>query len=69
MPKPLREELGFVPGEELSIATRDGTLEVEASPTPMRLEERADGVVAVADREIPPLSVEQVRDTLERTRR
>jgi AbrB family looped-hinge helix DNA binding protein len=69
VPKQLREELGFAPGLELELSARDGRLEIEAPPTPMRLEEREDGAIAVTDREMPILSVEQVRDTLEQIRR
>ena len=35
----------------------------------MQLKKRGKGVVAVPDAELPPLTVEQVRDTLERVRR
>jgi len=35
----------------------------------MTLKKRGKGVVAVPDAELPPLTVERVRDTLERTRR
>lgn len=37
--------------------------------TPMHLERRGHGVVAVAGREMPTLTQELVRETLERTRR
>lgn len=69
VPKALREELGFQAGQELELSICDGHLEVEAAATPVRLEERRGHLVAVADREMPPLSVEQVRETLERVRR
>lgn len=69
VPKALREELGFLPGQELQVSSRDGMLEVEAPPTPMRLEEAKGGLVAVADQAMPVLTVDQVRETLEHTRR
>lgn len=69
VPKPLREELGLEAGQELELSARDGRLEVEAPATPVRLEEREGHLVAVADREMPPLTVDQVRETLERVRR
>ena len=69
IPKSLRDELGFTPDQELELKARDGRLEIEAPPTPVRLEERAGHVVAVADRRMPTLTVEQVRETLERVRR
>jgi len=43
--------------------------EIEIAPTPMRLVKRGKGIVAVPDAEVPPLTAEAVRDTLERTRR
>lgn len=69
IPKPMRDRLGFAAGEELELRERDGRLEIEASPTPMRLVKRRGGVAAVADRPLPPLTDEIVRQTLERTRR
>jgi AbrB family looped-hinge helix DNA binding protein len=70
IPKPLRDELGLRGGEELEISARqDGRLELEAPATPMRLVPRGDATVAVADREMPTLTQETVRETLERARR
>lgn len=69
VPKRLREELGFRPGQELELSAVDGRLEVEHPVTPMRLEKRKGRLVAVADRPMPPLTSEMVRDTLERIRR
>ena len=37
----------------------------ETAATPMRLEDREGGVVAVANEALPPLTAEQVRETLE----
>jgi hypothetical protein len=48
---------------------RDGWLESVPAPTPMHLEDREGGVVAVPDDDLPPLSADQVRDTLEQVRR
>lgn len=69
VPKPVREELGLSAGTELEVTVVDGRVELEVPTTPMRLEEREHGVVAVADREMPVLTTERVRDTLERVRR
>jgi AbrB family looped-hinge helix DNA binding protein len=69
VPKALRDMLGMRAGAELDIAAVDGALEIRAAPTPVRLEER-DGVpVAVPEQSLPPLTAEQVRTTLEQTRR
>jgi AbrB family looped-hinge helix DNA binding protein len=70
IPKPARDALGLTGGEELEISVReDGRLELEVPTTPMRLDRRAHGVVAVADREMPVLTQDAVRETLERVRR
>lgn len=70
IPKPARDALGLKGGEELEISIReDGRLELELPSTPMRLERRAHGVVAMADREMPTLTQDAVRETLERVRR
>lgn len=69
VPKRLREELGFKPGQTLELSAADGRLEVEHPTTPIRLEKRDGQLVAVADREMPTLTAEMVRDTLEQIRR
>jgi AbrB family looped-hinge helix DNA binding protein len=69
VPKPLREALSLRGGETLELSVRDGRLEAEPVATPMRLERRSDGVVAVPEQTLPPLTAEQVRATLEQTRR
>lgn len=69
VPKRLREELGFKPGQRLELSVADGRLEVEHPRTPIRLEERDGQLVAVTDREMPTLTAEMVRDTLEQIRR
>jgi len=69
VPKPLRQALGLKPGQPLEIRAGDGHLEIAIAPTPMQLKKRGKGVVAVPDAKLPPLTAEQVRDTLERVRR
>ena len=69
IPKALRDALGLTAGQPLELAERDGRLEIVPAPTPMRLVDEGDGVVAVADTDMPVLTAGMVRDTLERTRR
>jgi AbrB family looped-hinge helix DNA binding protein len=69
VPKALREALGLKPGQPLEIRAGDGRLEIEVAATPVRLQRRGKGVVAVPETELPALTAEQVRDTLERVRR
>jgi AbrB family looped-hinge helix DNA binding protein len=69
VPKPMREELGWRGGEEVEIALVDGHVEITPIATPVRLVRRDGLLVAVADREMPPLTQELVRETLEKVRR
>lgn len=69
VPKRLREELGFKPGQQLELSAIDGHLEIEHPVTPMRLERRGGRLVAVTDRKMPTLTAEMVRETLEQVRR
>lgn len=69
IPKAARDELDLVPGTELELRIVDRRIEIEIPATPMRLVEHGNGVVAVADREMPVLTTEMVRDTLEHVRR
>ncbi len=69
VPKALRQALGLKAGQALDVRAGDGRLEIEIAPTPMKLSKRGKGVVAIPDKELPPLTAEQVRETLERVRR
>lgn len=69
VPKPLRDAIGLRAGQELEISAADGRLELEVAPTPMHLERRGGRLVAVPEHELPALTTEQVRETLEQIRR
>jgi AbrB family looped-hinge helix DNA binding protein len=69
VPKALREALGIRPGQELDLQVKDGRLEIDVPATPMRLQGKRKGLTAVPLRKLPPLTIEQVRETLEQTRR
>lgn len=69
VPKALRLALGLKPGQPLEIRAGDGRLEIEIAATPMKLQKRGKGTVAVPDRQLPALTADQVRETLERVRR
>ncbi|MCY4077288.1 MAG: AbrB/MazE/SpoVT family DNA-binding domain-containing protein [Acidobacteria bacterium] len=68
IPKPMRDALGLSGGRPMEIGEREGVIEIEPA-APMRLEERKGRLVSVPDRELPPLTDDLVRATLERTRR
>ena len=69
VPKAMRDELGLNGGTEVEISVVDGHIEIDLIPTPVRLERRDGRLVAVADREMPPLTAEMVREALEKIRR
>jgi AbrB family looped-hinge helix DNA binding protein len=69
VPKSLRQALGLKPGQVLDIRAGDGRLEIEIAPTPVQLKKRGKGVVAVPDSDLPVLTPDEVRETLERVRR
>lgn len=69
IPKALRERIGLAHGGDVELRERDGVLELSAAPVRVRLEEREYGPVLVPDGPTDPLTTEQVRDLVERTRR
>ena len=69
VPKALRQTLGLKPGQPLEIRAGDGQLEISIAATPMKLQKRGKGVVAIASADLPKLTGEQVREALERVRR
>jgi AbrB family looped-hinge helix DNA binding protein len=69
VPKALRQALDLKPGQPLEIKAGDGRLEIDIAPTPLELKKRGKGVVAVPAIELPKLTAEKVRETLERIRR
>jgi AbrB family looped-hinge helix DNA binding protein len=70
IPKAVRDAAGLEAGAEIEVGLRDGVIEIAPAPVPMRVARRANGVAVVeADAEMPTLTVDVVRETLERTRR
>ncbi|MDH5640344.1 MAG: AbrB/MazE/SpoVT family DNA-binding domain-containing protein [Nitrospira sp.] len=65
IPKELRREAGLEPGTELEIRWRQGLIEIEPAPLPVKLKKRGRFLVAVPDHPVEPLTNEQI----ERTRR
>jgi AbrB family looped-hinge helix DNA binding protein len=66
VPEPLRNELGLTPGLELEVAVVDGHLELTI-PARIHVQEGPLGIRFAADAN-ERLSVEQVRDLIERGR-
>jgi AbrB family looped-hinge helix DNA binding protein len=69
IPKALRDALGLTAGQLLEIVERDGRLEIAPAITLMRLADEGEGVAAVTDADMPVLTADVVRETLERVRR
>ena len=69
IPKEMRERLGLGRGRSIEIRERDGRIEIEAAATPMSLVQAPGGVVAKPARELPPLTDDIVRETVEQARR
>ena len=69
IPKSIRENLGLTGGRTIEIREREGVIEIEPAATAMRLVERNGRLAAIPDRELPPLTDDLVRATLDKTRR
>jgi len=69
VPKDFRDAVGITGPAEVEVALVDGHIEIEVPSTPVRLEQRGRGLIAVTDADMPLLTTEMVRDVLERTRR
>jgi AbrB family looped-hinge helix DNA binding protein len=69
VPKPMREQLGLMPGQEIEIRVRDGKiLEIEPISVPMHVERRGRVAVIVPDEPVPVMTADEVREVMERQR-
>lgn len=69
VPKSVRDALHLEGGTTLEVRLRDGWVELEPAPTPMRLERRGEGLVATTEEPLPPIDVDDVRAVRESQRR
>ena len=72
IPGEIRREAGLKPGTPLEVRWRDGRVEIEPAPMPVKLVRRGRLLVAVPERRTGPLpaeTVEQTRRVLRRERR
>lgn len=67
--KRIRQEAGLTADTRLAVRFRDGRVELEPEPSPVRLERRGSLLVAVREEDGPDATAEQVCDTLEQIRR
>ena len=65
IPKEIRREAGLKPGVLLEVRLRDGRIEIEPAPLPVKLVRKGKLLVAVPERNVGVLTSE----TVERTRR
>ncbi len=68
IPKAIRAQLGLGPGAEVEVSEADGTVEIRPALSPMELVE-VDGRLVARAPEVPPLTDDIVRETIERVRR
>ena len=61
IPKELRREAGLQPGTELEIRWRQGLIEIEPAPFPVKLKKRGRFLVAMPDQPISQLTSKTVK--------
>lgn len=69
IPRALRQELGIDGPAELDITVHDGRLELAVPDIDARVEERDGLPVIVTDEPTAPMTTEETRTAIERTRR
>lgn len=65
IPKEIRREAGLQPGMPLEVRWREGRIEIEPTPLPVKLVRKGRLLIAVPQQDVSPLTAE----TVERTRR
>ncbi len=68
IPKAIRDRVGLRPGAEVEVAEADGRVEISPAVRSVEVVEVGGRLVARSD-DLPPLTDEDVRETIERTRR
>jgi bifunctional DNA-binding transcriptional regulator/antitoxin component of YhaV-PrlF toxin-antitoxin module len=70
VPKALRTELGITGATELEIVARNGVLELAVADVPARVDvDHRDAPVIVPERPMTRLTVDEVREAIDRVRR
>ena len=69
LPKPLRERLGLVGGDELEVVEHDGVVELRPAPADVEVLDTPDGAVVAPRESLPQLDDASLRETLDRLRR
>jgi len=63
IPREVRRPAGIQPGMALDVRWRDGRIEIEPAPLPVRLVQKGRLLVAIPEGEVEPLEPEQVEET------
>lgn len=69
VPKALRDAMHLRPGQAIDIVFTDGRLEIEVASAEVHVGEAGGFPVAVPGDDLPPLTSDVVRETLDETRR
>lgn len=69
IPKSIRDAMRLGTGGTVDIVFTDGKIEIEAAPIEVDIVDQSGTPRATARGEVPPLSDDAVRETLESTRR
>lgn len=68
VPKEIRRRLHLLEGGDVEIDERDGVIEIRPALTEFRVATGEGGLVAVPAEPLPPLTDEDVRETIDRLR-
>ena len=69
IPKAIRQEAGLKPGMSIEVRWREGRIEIEPAPFPVKLARKGRLLVAVPQEDVSPLTTEMVERTRVRLRR
>jgi AbrB family looped-hinge helix DNA binding protein len=68
IPKDVRRDAGLRSGMAVEIVARNGRVEIEPAPLPVRLVKKGRLLVAVPRQKVPPMTAQTVERTRERLR-
>ncbi len=69
IPKAMRQAIGLDGGGSVEVTVRDGRIEIEPTSVPMQVVKIDGFPVIQPESELPPLTAEMVRATLDQVRR
>lgn len=69
VPKAIRDAMGLDAGRAVDVTFADGRIEIEIAPAKVHIDKGGMLPVLRAEEDLPPLTDEIIRETLEATRR